>query len=174
MRDAPRWISAAGGAEIGVRDGVAQDVVGGDEQTVRDGDDRLLVAAPLRELGGDLGGDLGVEPTDLGIEEVDLAQETREQEGVVGGEAPGQCLVQRHALGPQPRPRQLGKHRPVPFAGEQRGEHRTAGDYRRRACWALVPRMRPLSSSVIAGSPIICRAGGCGNPPMIFTHCSCV
>ena len=39
------------GAEVGVRDGVAEDVVGGDEQTVRDGDDRLLVGhGPLRKV----------------------------------------------------------------------------------------------------------------------------
>ena len=54
-------------------------------------------------------GDLGAQPGDLLVEEVDVGQVRRQQEAVVGADAPGQRPLQLRPLRPQPALGQLGQ-----------------------------------------------------------------
>jgi len=72
--------------------------------------------------------DAGIEVVDLRAETVDLIQQQLGEFGVVFVEGAGQSLDECAALNPQPSFGQLGEGVRVTFTGDQRLDHRPAGD----------------------------------------------
>jgi hypothetical protein len=81
---------------------------------------------PLHRLlnGAQALGDLGAQPRDLLVEEVDVGQMRRQQQAVVPADAPGQRPLQLCPLRPQPAFSQVRQRRRVGRALENGREHR--------------------------------------------------
>jgi hypothetical protein len=103
--------------------------LGDDGPGGRDVDARDLIQGRhrLRERGYHLG-DAVLDREDVGVDLIDVGEHPGQQERVMRGEAPDECLVQLGQFGAHPRPRQLRQRLRVAFPGDQGGHHRPPGD----------------------------------------------
>jgi hypothetical protein len=101
----------------------------GQEHPRRAGADAGNGAEQLNRSGerGDLGLHLGVEPADRGTEVIDVVEQHAQQQRVVLTEPALQRQPQVGDLHPHPGLGEVGEHRWVAFAGDQRLEHRAGG-----------------------------------------------